>query len=115
LHAGIDLAANAGDPIRAAKGGNVLVAGTVRGYGLTVVLAHPDGSRTLYAHSSRLLVKTGQHVAQGDLLGLVGSTGLSTGPHLHFEVIMNDRPRDPLLYLPKNRYVKEQRDTLANH
>lgn len=115
MHSGIDLAANQGDPVRAAREGKVLVAGTLPGYGLTVILTHPDGSRTLYAHNSRLLVHSGQLVHRGDLLALVGSTGISTGPHLHFEVIINDRPRDPLLYLPANRYVKEPRDALANH
>ncbi len=98
-HAGIDLAANHGDPIRASRDGRVLLAGNVPGYGLTVVLRHPDGTRTLYAHSSRLLVRAGQQVTQGEVIARVGSTGRSTGPHLHFEIIVNDRPRDPLQFL----------------
>ena len=100
-HNGIDLAANMGDDIRAARDGTVIIAGEVPGYGNTVVLEHEDGTRTLYAHASVLKVKVGQKVRQGDLIALVGSTGRSTGPHLHFEIIVNDRPRDPLLYLPK--------------
>lgn len=99
-HAGIDLAANQGEPILAAREGEVLLAGTVEGYGETVVLQHKDGTRTLYAHASRLLVKTGQSVPQGQVIALVGSTGRSTGPHLHFEIIVDDRPRDPLEFLP---------------
>lgn len=100
-HAGIDLAANHGDPIRAARDGTVVLAGEVSGYGLTVVLEHEDGTRTLYAHASELKVQPGQKVRQGDVIALVGSTGRSTGPHLHFEIIVNDQPRDPLLFLPK--------------
>jgi murein DD-endopeptidase MepM/ murein hydrolase activator NlpD len=100
-HAGIDLAANQGDQIRAARGGEVLLASMVDGYGETVVLKHSDGTRTLYAHASRLLVRAGQQVKQGDVIALVGSTGVSTGPHLHFEIIVNDRPRDPLQILPR--------------
>lgn len=100
-HNGVDLAANMGDDIRAARDGTVLIAGEVSGYGNTVVLEHEDGTRTLYAHASVLKVTAGQKVRQGDLIALVGSTGRSTGPHLHFEIIVNDQPRDPLLYLPK--------------
>lgn len=100
-HAGIDLAANHGDDIRAARAGRVVLAGVVSGYGNTVVLQHADGSRTLYAHCSVLRVKSGQSVSKGLVIAQVGSTGISTGPHLHFEIIVNDRPADPLLYLPK--------------
>ncbi|MFZ5827415.1 MAG: peptidoglycan DD-metalloendopeptidase family protein [Bacillota bacterium] len=100
-HNGIDLAANHGDEVQASRSGEVLIAGTVPGYGETVILVHDDGSRTLYAHCSKLLVKSGQKVRQGQTIALVGSTGQSTGPHLHFEIIVNDQPLDPLLYLPK--------------
>jgi murein DD-endopeptidase MepM/ murein hydrolase activator NlpD len=100
-HAGIDLAANMGAPIRAARDGQVLLAGPVSGYGQTVVIRHVDGTRTLYAHCSRLNVAAGQQVKQGQVIALVGSTGVSTGPHLHFEIIVNNRPRDPLRYLPR--------------
>lgn len=100
-HKGIDLAANQGDQIRASRAGEVLIAGEVPGYGKTVILTHGDGSRTLYGHCSRLLVETGQTVKQGEAIALVGSTGHSTGPHLHFEIIIDDQPIDPILYLPK--------------
>lgn len=99
-HNGIDLAANHGDPIKAARDGQVLLAGTVDGYGETVVLQHADGTRTLYAHASKLMVRSGQQVKQGEVIALVGSTGRSTGPHLHFEIIVHDRPVDPTIYLP---------------
>jgi murein DD-endopeptidase MepM/ murein hydrolase activator NlpD len=100
-HHGLDLAANAGTPIHAARSGTVLLAGVVTGYGNTVILKHPDGTRTLYGHCSKLLVHPGQLVGQGDVIGLVGSTGHSTGPHLHFEIIVNDKAQDPLVYLPE--------------
>jgi murein DD-endopeptidase MepM/ murein hydrolase activator NlpD len=100
-HNGVDLAANQGEPIKAARDGQVLLAGVVTGYGQTVILKHADGTRTLYAHASKLLVKAGQTVKQGQIIAEVGSTGNSTGPHLHFEIIVSDRPRDPLAYLPK--------------
>jgi murein DD-endopeptidase MepM/ murein hydrolase activator NlpD len=101
-HNGLDLAANMGDPIKAARDGEVLLAGTVDGYGETVILRHEDGTRTLYGHASRLLVKAGERVRQGEVIAEVGSTGRSTGPHLHFEIIVNSKPLDPLLYLPKS-------------
>lgn len=101
FHAGIDLAADSGDPIKAARDGHVLLSGAVQGYGNTVVLEHSDGSRTLYGHASKLLVKAGQQVKQGETIALVGTTGNSTGPHLHFEVIVEGKPRDPLSLLPK--------------
>lgn len=100
MHTGIDIAGNTGDEIRAAKDGVVAAAGRMGGYGLAVKLDHPDGTSTLYAHSSKLLVKKGQKVKQGDAVALVGSTGHSTGPHLHFEVIVRNRSQDPISYLP---------------
>lgn len=99
-HNGIDLAAEHGDVIRASRAGDVWLAGEVEGYGLTVVIGHDDGTRTLYAHASALLVTAGQRVEQGQPIARVGSTGRSTGPHLHFEIIVDDRPVNPLDYLP---------------
>lgn len=99
-HAGIDLAADAGVPIKAAREGTVALSGVVTGYGNTVIIDHPDGTRTLYAHSATLKVKAGQRVKQGEVVATVGSTGNSTGPHLHFEIIVDGKPRDPLQYLP---------------
>lgn len=100
LHKGIDLAANHGDSIRASRGGTVVFAGELPGYGQTIILEHPDGTRTLYAHCSRLLVREGERVVQGQDIALVGSTGQSTGPHLHFEIIVDGEPVDPFLFLP---------------
>lgn len=101
-HTGIDIAAGAGTPIRASKAGVVSVANWVGGYGLAVVVRHDDGTATLYGHASKLLVEKGQKVDAGQTIALVGSTGNSTGPHLHFEVIVSQKPQDPLQYLPSN-------------
>lgn len=100
LHAGLDLAAASGTPIRAAATGVVIAAGYRGGYGYAVDLRHPDGFITRYAHQSRLLVRAGQRVAAGQVIGVVGSTGASTGPHLHFEVRTASGPIDPRRWLP---------------
>jgi murein DD-endopeptidase MepM/ murein hydrolase activator NlpD len=100
LHAGLDVAAAAGTPIRAAAAGQIIAATTLGGYGLAVDIRHGDGTVTRYAHQSRLLVRPGQQVAAGQVIGLVGSTGASTGPHLHFEVQVGGGPIDPLSWLP---------------
>lgn len=87
LHQGVDFGAPLGTPILAAFAGKVAIADWLGGYGLTVVLSHDEGTKeTLYGHMSEVLVKEGQEVVQGEPIGLVGSTGFSTGPHLHFEV-----------------------------
>jgi len=100
-HTGIDLVAPYGTPIVAAKSGQVEVAGwSSFGYGFHVVLDHGGGVETLYAHMSRIAVRPGQWVEAGQVIGYVGSTGWSTGPHLHFEVRVNGVPRNPLAYLP---------------
>jgi len=100
-HTGIDLAAPYGTPIVAAKSGQVQVAGwSSFGYGFHVILDHGGGVETLYAHMSRIAVRPGQWVEAGQVIGYVGSTGWSTGPHLHFEVRVNGVPRNPLAYLP---------------
>jgi len=99
LHAGIDLAAGSGSPIRAAAAGTVSSAGTEGGYGRTVRVVHPDGTMTVYAHMSQLLVSTGQRVEAGEQIGQEGSTGRSTGSHLHFEVRVDGAPVDPLAWL----------------
>lgn len=101
FHTGIDLAAPAGTPIYAAKAGRVEVAGwSSVGYGFHVVLDHGGGLETLYAHMSRIAVRAGQWVEAGQVIGYVGSTGWSTGPHLHFEVRVNGLVKNPLSYLP---------------
>lgn len=99
MHRGIDIGAPYGRTIKAAKGGVVTLSGWYYGYGRTVVIRHADGADTLYGHASRLLVSAGQRVEQGQPVALVGSSGRSTGPHLHFEVRINGRAVNPLPYL----------------
>jgi murein DD-endopeptidase MepM/ murein hydrolase activator NlpD len=96
FHAGVDLGAAWGSPIVAAADGQVVSAGWRGGYGQAVSIAHSGGLETLYGHMSRIAVHSGELVHRGELIGYVGSTGLSTGPHLHFEVTRNGRPVNPL-------------------
>jgi murein DD-endopeptidase MepM/ murein hydrolase activator NlpD len=96
MHTGVDLRAAEGVPIRAAAPGVVRNAGPRRGYGNTVEIDHGDGTSTLYAHASALVVKPGQHVQGGETVGLVGHTGVATGPHLHFELRRHGHPVDPM-------------------
>ncbi len=100
LHAGIDIAAPKGTPIHAAKAGTVVFAGQMSGYGNVVIIDHGGGLSTLYGHQSRLGSRRGQRVAQGQVIGYVGSTGHSTGNHCHFETRINGRPQNPRRYLP---------------
>ncbi len=100
MHTGIDIAAPSGTPIGAAKEGEVLYADWLGGYGQLVAIDHGDSVVTLYAHQSKMAVAEGQEVAQGQVVGYVGTTGHSTGNHLHFEVRIDTRPRDPRPYLP---------------
>ena len=99
MHEGLDFVAPRGAPIRAASGGLVTRAGTWHGYGRMVEIDHGNGLRTRYAHASSVLVKAGDIVRQGQLIARVGSTGRSTGSHLHFEVRMADYPLDPTLFI----------------
>jgi murein DD-endopeptidase MepM/ murein hydrolase activator NlpD len=98
-HAGIDIAAPHGSLIRAARDGVVVKAGWIGAYGYAVFLEHGDGSQTRYAHMSQIEVSLGEALRQGDTVGLVGSTGASTGPHLHFELRFDGRAVNPLPYL----------------
>ena len=98
-HHGLDFAAPSGHPVLAAMPGTVVAAGPLGGYGNQVLLAHPDGSRTRYGHMSRIDVEVGQRVDAGEQVGAVGSTGVSTGPHLHFEVILGATAVDPAPWL----------------
>ena len=99
LHPGIDIGAGMGTPIHAAASGRVIVAAYSGGYGNLIVIDHGNGLATAYAHQSSMAASVGQQVAQGQVIGYVGSTGFSTGPHLHFEVRVNGSPVDPLGYL----------------
>jgi len=101
-HYGVDIANRTGTAIYAADDGYVALAGRdTYGYGLQVILDHGNGYKTRYAHLSKILVKAGQIVKRGAKIALMGSTGRSTGPHLHFEIIKNGARVDPTLYLPR--------------
>ena len=96
MHEGIDIAASSGTPIWAAASGTVIHAGWLGGYGNLVVVDHGNGLATAYAHASAILVGVGQEVSQGETLSFVGSTGNSSGPHLHFEVRVNGAAVGPV-------------------
>ena len=96
IHEGVDLGAPAGTPVMAMKDGRVLFAGSMSGYGEVVILGHGEKLRTVYAHLSRLDVRTGQEVRGRQVIGAVGSSGNATGAHLHFEVWRWNRSADPV-------------------
>ena len=98
FHAGIDIGASMGTPILAADGGNVIVSAYDGGYGNYVIINHGDGRQTLYGHMSSRGVSVGQTVNQGQVIGYTGSTGNSTGPHIHFEIRVNGGTVNPLKY-----------------
>ncbi len=100
FHAGIDIAAPVGTPIATAASGTVVFAGWNKGYGNMVIIEHPDGRQTRYGHASKLFVQTGDTVTAGQQIAAVGSTGKSTGPHLHFEMREDGEPINPLKFLP---------------
>jgi len=99
FHAGLDFAARVGTPIASAAGGVVAFAGFKRDFGWVVDIDHGNGLMTRYAHASQLLVRAGEVVVPGDRIAMVGSTGRSTGPHLHFEVLRAGDQVDPKRYL----------------
>lgn len=99
FHEGIDIAADYGQPIKAAANGTVVLSGRNNGYGNCIILQHEHGISTLYGHASRLLVKEGARVKKGDVIARVGSSGKSTGPHLHYEVRIQGTQVDPMKYM----------------
>ena len=105
-HAGVDMTAPVGVPVRAVDRGVVVKAGMNGGYGNYVEIAH-EGVSTSYAHLNSIEVETGQMVKRGRTIGTVGSTGLSTGPHLHFEVTVNDRPYNPRGWLDDIKQLRQ--------
>ena len=108
-HRGVDIALHMGDPVRACFGGVVRIARPMGDYGNLVVIRHENGLETVYGHMSRILVKPRQIVKAGDVIGLGGSTGRSTGPHLHFEVRFQYEPFDPEWILDFSNYTLRTR------
>lgn len=102
-HEGQDIDAAYGAPVQAAANGKVMIAARQRGYGNVVYVDHGAGLSTRYGHLSQINVAVGQTVTRGQTIGLVGSTGRSTGPHLHYEVRINNQPVDPRRYLPDSK------------
>ena len=100
FHAGVDIGAPYGSNVLAALPGKVIDAGWYGGYGLCVIIAHDEGISTLYGHLDSIHVNVGQQVSRGQVIGLCGSSGISTGPHIHYEVRVNGNPINPLPYLP---------------
>jgi murein DD-endopeptidase MepM/ murein hydrolase activator NlpD len=99
FHEGIDIATNYGQNIRASADGTVIFSGSYSGYGRAIIISHGNGITTLYGHASKLLARKGQKVKKGSVIARTGSSGRSTGPHLHFEVHVNGTPVNPLKYL----------------
>ena len=100
-HDGIDIPAREGSGVRAARSGHVIYAGNrIPGYGNMIILGHAGSFATIYGHLSEISVKKGQYIARGQRIGLVGMTGRTNGPHLHFEIRESRTPVDPLSFLP---------------
>ncbi len=100
-HDGIDIPAVSGTHIIASAAGTIVVSGWLKGYGRVIVVKHDDGYHTVYAHNSKNFVSKGQTVSQGEVIARVGSTGRSTGPHLHFEIRRKNKVRNPAFYLAR--------------
>lgn len=98
MHSGVDLKGRTGDPVKATAKGKVTFAGYKGSYGYVVMVKHSNGYETRYAHLTRTRVKKGQAIEAGDIVGLLGSTGRSTGPHLHYEVLLHNRKLNPAKY-----------------
>jgi murein DD-endopeptidase MepM/ murein hydrolase activator NlpD len=106
FHAGVDLAASPGTPIRPMRDGIVVFSGWQRGYGRTIIVRHGDGLESVYAHNQKNQVRVGDAVTRETQLGEVGSTGRSTGPHLHFEVRKHGSPVNPMPYLQTEQLAR---------
>jgi len=115
-HTGIDYSATRGTPIFATAGGTVEFAGWRGGYGKLMIIRHPNGYKTYYGHCSRLLVKKGTYVNQGQTIASVGRTGRATGPHVHYEIRINGKPVDPnsIKSTKGNPLPSDQRDRFEN-
>jgi murein DD-endopeptidase MepM/ murein hydrolase activator NlpD len=100
FHAGMDIDGNRGDLVASPANGTVTIAGWEGGYGNLIEIDHGNGIKTRYGHLSGIGVQVGDTVKRGQLIGLIGSTGRSTGPHLHYEVRLNDKPINPRRFLP---------------
>lgn len=112
FHSGMDIAVQRDAPVFAAKEGTIIEAQENGGYGLNIIVQHYDGAKTRYAHLNHISVYVGQRVLRGELIGRVGETGRSTGPHLHFEIIdSRDQCRDPRGYLTGSNYMYVRRET----
>ena len=104
-HEGLDIAADEGEPVFASAAGRVIYADSrMRGYGNVVILRHDNQLTTLYAHNQSFKVRLGETVSQGQTIALLGSTGRSTGPHVHFELRRSNVAQDPRRFLPKSRF-----------
>ncbi len=107
FHKGIDIATAMGSPVRASADGTVVIAAMANGYGREVRIDHGHGIQTVYGHMSAFAVVTGEDVRRGEIIGYVGSSGRSTGPHLHYEVLLHDTPVNP------HKYLRETMNDLA--
>ena len=99
IHSGLDLRGDTGDPVRATANGTVVTASWQGGYGNMIEIDHNNGLSTRFGHLSKMEVKVGQNVKMGEVIGRIGSTGRSTGPHLHYETRVNDTAVDPQKFL----------------
>lgn len=103
FHAGIDIGGKIGDPVYATADGTVISADRDSSHGKNIIISHGNGLKTRYSHLSKIIAEPGQKVKKGELIGLMGSTGRSTGPHLHYEILKNGSPVDPMTYLQSTR------------
>jgi murein DD-endopeptidase MepM/ murein hydrolase activator NlpD len=100
FHDGVDIGSARGTPVRAAREGTVIYGDTLRGYGNVVIISHPGGFATVYAHNDENLVRAGDRVRQGQLVARVGNSGRTSGPNLHFEIRKDNIARNPVYFLP---------------